>query len=219
MEITHEEARRLIQHNTDQALKQDKQIMLRAHLDGCPDCRGYAAELKETENTLRRVMHRQWNLRPTPLSMNVLTLKGNYKRRTSMILATRTALVSIAIMTFIFGVWQFRLTSESPSQRPLSILPVPTPSTQLTSTKLVLQNCEEIKYKAQENDTLESIADQFSTLKESIMIANEMKTEVISPTMELIIPICGSTPTGTVNPATLTIHTPSTSPTTTTPNG
>jgi len=220
MEITHEEARRLIQHNADEALNQNKQIMLRAHLKDCADCRVYAAELNEIENTLRPVMQRQWDLRPTPLLMNVLPLKRKFKEKVSIILAIRTALAGLAIVAFIFSVWQFKLTNSATlSQTPLSILPVPTPSAQLTSTRIVSQNCEEIRYKVQENDTLESVADGFSTSKESIMIANEMKTEAIIPAMELIIPICHSTPTGTVNPPTHTTHTPSTNPGTTTSNG
>jgi len=220
MEITHEEARGLIQHNADEALNQNKQIVLRAHLKDCPDCRVYAAELNEIENTLRPVMQRQWDLRPTLLSMNGLPLKRKIKEKVSIILAIRTALVGLAIVAFIFSVWQSKLTNSATlSQTPLSILPVPTPSAQLTSTRIVSQNCEEIRYKVQENDTLESVADGFSTSKESIMIANKMKTEAISPTMELLIPICHSTPTGTVNPPTLTTHTPSTSSGTTAPNG
>ncbi|HJZ11965.1 MAG TPA: zf-HC2 domain-containing protein, partial [Acidobacteriota bacterium] len=156
MEITHEEARRLIQHNADEALNQNKQIMLRAHLKDCADCRVYAAELNEIENTF-------------PLSMNVLPSKRKFKERTSIIVAIRTALVGIAIVVFNLSLWQIQLTnSETLGQAPLSILPVPTPSTQLTSTRTVSQNCEEIRYKVQENDTLESVADGFSTSKESI---------------------------------------------------
>jgi len=219
MEITHEQARRLIQHDADEPLNQNKQNLLRAHLNDCPDCSVYAAELDELGNILRRVMHKQWDLYPTPLSMNVLPLKRNFKVKASIIMAIRMALVSIAIIISIFSVWQIKWTnSETLSQTPLSILPVPTPSTQPTSTRIVSQNCEEVRYKVQENDSLDSIADQFSTLKESIMLANEMQTEVVNPAMELIIPICGSTPTGTVNPPTLTTHIPSTNPGTTTPN-
>src|SRR5574341_370571 len=220
MEITHEEARKLIQHNADEALNQNQRITLQSHLDSCANCRAYATKLRETENTLRRLMHRQWDLHPTPLSMNVLASKRNFTRELGILLTTRKALVSIAIMVFIFGLWQFRLTdSKIPGEAQLSILPVPTPSAQLTRTKIMLQNCEEIRYKVQEHDTLESIADQFSTSKESIMTTNDMQTEAISPAMELIILICDSTPTGTANPPALTTYTPSTGLIATTPNG
>src|SRR5687768_359269 len=218
MEITHEEARRLIQYNADKALSQKEQIMLRAHFKGCAECRAYHAEFKETENHLRRVMHREWGLRPTPLSIAVLTSKRNFIGRLNILLATRTALVSIALLVFIFGIWQIKLiTSYTSNRTPLNILPVPTPSAQLTSTTIGVQNCEEIRYIVQENDTLEGLAEQFSTSKESIMTANDMKIEAIRGGTELIIPVCDYTPTSTVNPPTGTIYTPFTSPTTNTP--
>ena len=218
MELTHEEARQLIQFDPDHALTQNKQTLLRAHLKGCADCRAYHANLNEIEINLQRVMHREWDLRPTPLSIAVLTSKRNFIGRLNILLATRTALVSIALLVFIFGIWQIKLiTSYTSNRTPLNILPVPTPSAQLTSTTIGVQNCEEIRYIVQENDTLEGLAEQFSTSKESIMTANDMKIEAIRGGTELIIPVCDYTPTSTVNPPTGTIYTPFTSPTTNTP--
>jgi LysM repeat protein len=84
----------------------------------------------------------------------------------------------------------------------------------------MLESCEELEYEVQENDTLESIANHFSISKEEIMSINNMKTETVNAKMELMIPICNFTPTGTVNPTALTTtYTPSTSPVPSTPGG
>jgi len=102
----------------------------------------------------------------------------------------------------------------------LGAFPVPTPSTQLTSTKITMQDCQEVRYKVREGDTLESIAYQFSASKEMIMARNRMETEAIDISTELIVPLCSSTPTGTIYPPTSTITlTPRTTFTPYTPGG
>ena len=66
----------------------------------------------------------------------------------------------------------------------------------------------------------ESVAHHFSTSKEAIMAASNMKTETIDAGMELIIPLCDLTPTSTVHPAAFTTtHTPALSPASSTPGG
>lgn len=222
MQITHEEARELIQFNADEALDLQKKAVLYAHLKDCIECRAYVEDIKEVESILLPVMKRQWNLQPVPLSIDALTSKRDSKIRTSILLATRTAIVGVIFAAFIFSIWQFTLSSrQTPGQFPVDVLPVPTPSMQSTGTKSMLQNCEEILYIVQKKDTLESIADHFSTSKEEIMAINNMETETVVRTMELIIPKCDSTPTGTAEgPATLTTtYTPSIDLTTFTPDG
>jgi hypothetical protein len=206
MQITHEEARRLIQFNSDRILDAGKQNTLSGHLKDCAECRVYADELQEAEDIVRGVMGRQWKVSPFPFSMSVIIEKRNQMKKASHLLATRTAVISLVVMIFLFGVWQITLTDEeTPGQSPLGAFPVPTPSTQLTSTKITMQDCEEAYYKVQEGDTLESMAYQFSTSKETIMTLNDLDTEVIEASTELIIPLCSITPTGTIYPATSTI--------------
>jgi len=229
MQITHDEARKLIQFNADEALNLQKKAALYAHLKDCIECRVYAEDIKEVESILLPVMKRRWNLQPVPLSIDALTSERYSKIQTSILLATRTAIISVVFVAFIFSVWQFtRSGTQTSSQFPVGVLPVPTPSTQSTSaavlwtsTKVTQQNCEEIPYTVQENDTLESIAYQFAISKEEIMVINNMKTETVIRAMELIIPKCNSTPTGTAEgPATLTTtYTPSIDLTTFTPDG
>jgi predicted anti-sigma-YlaC factor YlaD len=64
MQITHEEAHRLIQFNIDGTLDLNNQETLNTHLRGCADCRVYSDEVKETVSTLREIMRKHWNLRP-----------------------------------------------------------------------------------------------------------------------------------------------------------
>jgi LysM repeat protein len=185
------------------------------------ECRTYTAEIKEGENILLPVMIRQWNIQPIPLSIGTIYAKRNVTIRTSMILATRILAIGAVSLAFIFSVWQFTVSGAGEaSPVPVSVPPVPTPSTQSTSTKITIQNCTGVLYSVQKNDTLESIAYQFTTSKQELMTANNLQTESINTGMELIVPVCHFTPTGTIHPATLTTtYTPSISPTTFTPDG
>lgn len=221
MQITHEEARTLIQFNADNALNSQEKVDLSAHIEECMECRAYADEIKEVENILLPVMTRQWNIQPIPLSIGTIYAKRNATIRTSMILATRMLAIGAVLLAFIFSVWQFTVSGAGEaSPVPMSVPPVPTPSTQSTSTKITFQNCAAVLYTVQENDTLESIAYQFTTSREDLMAANHLNTEMVSIGMELIVPDCHFTPTGTIHPATLTTtYTPSISPTTFTPDG
>jgi len=223
MQITHEEARRLIQFSMDQMLKPQEKNILQIHLEACTECRTFFDEIKEVENLLLPTMLRQWNRQPVPLSMEAITDKRKSQRQlqSSLILATRTAIISIVFAAFVFSVWQFTQSGKQTSNPlPVGILPVPTPSSQSTSTKISFQNCEEMSYQVQENDTLESIAAQFSVSKHKLVAINNLSTETLSTQMELLIPICNSTPTRTVHPSTLTTtFTPLLGPTTSTPGG
>jgi len=207
MQITHEEAHRLIQFKSDNALNSKSMETLKAHLKDCADCRGYSDELTKIEGSLREAMRKQWSFRPLPLQMDVVKGKINTKADISTLLTTRTALISIAFALFVFITWQSVMTNnEVPQQTLLGTVPlIPTPSTQFTATNILLEGCNEIRYKVQENDTLESIAKEFSTSKEAISAANDLKTEETDPGMELMIPFCDSTPTSTMHPPTFTI--------------
>jgi len=72
MQITHEEAQHMIQYNADKSLPGDKEKALSEHLRECSVCRTYADQLNEMENTLIRVMRKQWHHHPAPLSIDAL---------------------------------------------------------------------------------------------------------------------------------------------------
>jgi hypothetical protein len=212
MQIEHEKARKLIQFNADGVLAAPEKLLLSAHLKECSECRAFADEIKEVEHLLLPVMKRQWNLQPIPFSTGVFASKRNLKAETRILLATRTAIISLMAVTFLFGIWQFSLSAGPASSLP-GIPPIPTPSLQTTGTKNVFEGCEMMLYRVQGNDTLTGIASQFSVSKEMIMTINHMKTETLDTTRELNIPICNLTPTGTLNPTThTTTYTPATEP-------
>ena len=219
MRITHEEARKLIQSDMDQALDFDHRATLAAHLKACSECNAFAEDIKEIERVLPPLMKRQWALKPLPLSISTVVRERNTKAAGDF-LATRTALVVLMFLAFVFSAWQLMLSSTgSTRQTPVGAVPVSTPSLQLTSTKIRPEDCETILYTVQGNETLAGIARRFSISKEEIMTINEMKTETVNSAMQLVIPVCHFTPTGTVEGPTLfsTTFTPLLSPRTSTP--
>jgi hypothetical protein len=221
MQITHEEAHKLIHVSMDKTLMPQEKNMLQAHLEVCIECRAVAEDFKEVENLLLPTMLRHWDLQPTPLPIEAMTKKRKSQLQTSIILATRTAMISIVFAVFVFSAWQFTQSGEQTSNSlPVGVLPVPTPSSQSTSTRISFQNCEKITYQVQKDDTLDNIARQFSISKDRIMTINNLNTETLKTEMELLIPICDATPTKTAHPSTLTItFTPLIGPTTSTPGG
>src|SRR5690349_982637 len=178
MQITHEQARRLIQFDMDQGLKPDEEKLLQMHLNGCIECHSFAEEMKEVDSILLPVMNKHWKLEPQPLPIASIVEKMNSKRQTNILLTMRTTVISIAFVAFVLGTWQF-IRSQNPTPMPVSILPIPTPSGQLTSTKIRLTNCEEMLYRVQENDTLASIALRFSVSKDQMMAINNMNEETV----------------------------------------
>lgn len=205
MPITHEEARKLIRSRTDAALEPQQSDALEIHLISCMECSAFAEESKEVEDLLVHAMLRHWNFQPVPLSIEAIIGKERSNLKPFVLMVTRTAIISIVFAAFIFSAWEFSLSRGGNGiSMPMSVLPIPTPSGQSTSTKESVPNCEEIIYQIQEHDTLAQIATQFSVSKEQIMAINKLSTETIHARMELLIPICRSTPTGTVHPSTIT---------------
>ena len=206
MQITHAEAHRLIQYDLDRALDPEKQISLFAHLQDCEDCRGYADGMRDIENQLRQVMNKQWNLSPLPLSIDSIKTQINLPRGAHNLFQLRTALVSMVLVAFSFFIWQLTSTSyHSSEQIPSTILPVPTPSTQLSTASLASPTCEWTLHKVEASDSLESIAFQYSVSKQDIMTFNGMDSELIDESMEIKIPHCNVTPTMTAHWPTRTL--------------
>jgi len=221
MQITHEEAHRLIQCSMDKALEPQQRKTLQTHLTDCLECRGFADELSELRNLLLPTMRNHWNLRPTPLSMEALKKKRRLQLQASNLLVTRTALISLFFVAFIFSTWQFSHSGrQMGTPIPLNVLPLATPSGESTSTLLNVENCVEMKYQVQQSDTLESIATQFSVPKDQIMALNNLRTEIIDSNVELRIPVCEPTSTSTAAPSTqTTTFTPIIGSTTSVPGG
>lgn len=207
MSITHEQAQKLIQLNLDQVLSMEESATLSAHLRHCRECNSYASEIKEVTNLLPPLMKRRWNVQPAPLSIYSLINKRE-KLPASILLTMRTAAVSIALMTLFFSARQFVLSSQSRPSRPSVAIPsMPTPASatlQTVSAQLTREGCAILMYTVQEEDTLSSIAEQFSVSEPMIVELNRLESESIHTGMELLIPLCHFTPTGTLETATFT---------------
>ena len=188
-------------------LSSQELVLLSTHLNNCIECAAYANEISEVTSILPPMLKRQWDVQPIPLSIAALTGR-NEKIKSNNSLTMRTASVSLVMMLLFFSVWQFVVSGSSGTiQIPASIPPAPTPSSVLvksTSTQRTLEGCEIVPYVVQENDTLASIASQFSTSEDMILKFNTLDSNVVHPAMELLLPICLSTPTGTFYPATFT---------------
>jgi predicted anti-sigma-YlaC factor YlaD len=221
MDMTHQEAQRLIQNDSDRALAAAQRKMLESHLATCNECREYAHSVRKMESILRPLLQRQWNEDPIPLSIGLLTSKSNQKAPYGALLATRIAAVSVMFIVFMVSTWQFMISRpriDSPILASVPAIPVPSTSTRMTSTQAGLNNCHEISYRAHQDDTLASIALQFSITEEEIMASNHLGSETLVAGMELMILICETTPTSTTNTLTTTF-TPVLSPITSTPGG
>lgn len=207
MQITHEEAHRLIQFKADKDLGLIDEEKLTAHLKNCTECRVYSDSIKDTESILLQTLRKQWDVRPLPLQMDVIYAKVNSGKSANIFLTTRTALIGITFVLFAFITWQSITARDTPSRQiPLSTVPlIPTPSAQYTVTHALQKDCKEIRYIVQEGDTLDTLARQYSISKEAILAANNLTDEPLVSTRELVLPLCQSTPTSTTHPPTFTI--------------
>ena len=210
MQITHQEARQLIQRRADQPLHASKKEMLNMHLKGCTVCAEYANEIQETEATLRITLRKQWDVRLLPLEVMDIKVKITPNSLAADYLATRSALLGMAVLVFFIVFWQFTSTHNGLRNAATIGVPViPTPSLPLTSTQNNFDNCPMVQYEVQRNDTAESLALQFLVSEQAIRDFNNLPAGVDTLPGLLIIPACELTPTGTTNPPTSTTNTPS----------
>lgn len=209
MQITHQEARHLIQARTDQALDAYKKEVLNIHLKDCIECADYANEVQETVTILRTTLQKQWNVQPAPLSVRDIKVKIISHPRLLDLLTTRSALVGLTVIFFFFALWQFTATNYgAPNSITVGVPVIPTPSLLLTSTQSNFAHCQMIRYDVGQDDTLASLARQYSISEEVIRDLNHLQPDMITlPTM-LILPFCELTPTGTTHPPTSITNTP-----------
>ncbi|MFT3894717.1 MAG: LysM peptidoglycan-binding domain-containing protein [Anaerolineales bacterium] len=206
MQITHEEAHRLIQFKIDNSLNLAKEEILRTHLKDCVECEHYFDTLRETETALRQTLRKQWNVHPLPLQMDAIYGRVHSNPGVSILLSTRSALIGAVVVMFAFFAWQSVNNNTSPLQIPFGTLPmIPTPAAQFTATNTLQNDCKEIHYIVQPGDTVEGIAQHFSTSKELIIAANGLSTTEIRASDILVVSFCETTPTSTTYPPTLTI--------------
>lgn len=220
MQITHQEARRFIQFDSDGALNSVQKAILESHLNLCPDCRQYANSIRTMELTLRPLLKRQWNQQPIPLSTVMLNSRVHSKISESLVLATRITVLGALFVSFMVSALQFSASSQEQPNLVFAngpaIPPISFTSTQRIAATTGMQTCTETVYVVQEHDSLASIALQFAANQEEIATRNDLTSEIVIEGAKLIVPVCGSTPTGTVNAMTTT-YTPVTGQITSTP--
>jgi LysM domain len=217
MQITHQEARHLIQLRADNHLIASDKEMLNAHLKECVECIDYANEIQETEAILRTTVRKHWNQHHVPLLTKVIKEKLFPTRRLFDLVPTRSALIGVTFLFFVFAFLQFNAThTESQSSVAIGISAAPTPSLLFTGTQNHFGNCQIINYPVNQDDTLESLARKFMVSTDVITELNHLQPDVVRLPVTLLMPACELTPTGTSHPPTFT-NTPSLEPITYTP--
>lgn len=195
MQITHEEARTLIQFNADRPLDGIAKERLEDHLASCLECRSHAVKIQEVETTLAAVMKRRWANQPLVRSTQVVGSRKQSKFTQDVVFATRMVAMGVICIAFLFNIWQFTQSAGSGSNpTSASIPPVPTPSLYSTTTHVITDECGQLLYTVQENDTLAVIAQKFSVSMEEIVLFNDLGGEAIRPSMQLSIHMCSPTP-------------------------
>jgi hypothetical protein len=209
MQLTHQEARHLIQARADQTLDVYKKEVLNAHLRSCMECADYANEIQETVTTLRTTLQKHWNVHPAPLPLRDLKVKVISYPRLFDILAIRSALLGVTMVFFLFVLWQFTSTNYGTQNSiTVGVPAIPTPSLLLTSTQSNFAHCQMIRYDVSQDDTFASLARRYSISEEVIRELNHMQPDMITlPTM-LILPLCELTPTSTTHPPASITNTP-----------
>jgi len=223
-EITHKEARKLLQAAADQILNPEEKSILDMHLSQCQDCNEYANYLSTLEVSLRRVFHTQLDyhkpatpdlkaiLNPAPIKLvwNSLFGPSSVMGKAAIVIVL---MIGYFVVANLFGI-QTPIASNgtatilpTPSEFLSAYVQSPTPSAQFTLTGSILQACETTIYRVQENDTLEFIAYQHRISQESILDYNHLNSNTVFTGMELVIPLCNNTPsrTATIPNNTITI--------------
>jgi LysM repeat protein len=217
MQISHLEARTLIQYSLDRSLNKEEKKVLEIHLETCNECITFANQVVRVEASLKSLATQYTSVQYTSLDINTFTKQKNDR----MVWLPQFATVSIIFLLFLFGAWQFSRADLPPLVNlPLQGAPIPTPSVTLTNTNTFLKDCQNVNYIVKEGDTLKSIANQFNVSQEHIQIENGISSIHLKVGTELVFLVCNTTPSLTTNPPThitTTTFSPTTSLTAYTP--
>lgn len=224
-EIPHQEVQKLLQSAAGQTLAPDDKSAIENHLSKCIECSVYAKNLTNLEVNVRRVLHTQWDSQQPDLDLRAITALASSKFSWSTIFNPAHALGKAIIITSLFlGYFiisnifgnqvstpenNLPTTVPTPFNAALELTNSPTPSPSVTVTGRATQECEHLNYVTQAGDTLESIAAQFGVSEDVIAKRNNLKTYVVSPNMEILIPVCANIPSKTAIPPRKTLAIPS----------
>jgi hypothetical protein len=221
MQITHEEAHRLIQFDADGELKPQQRNLLASHFQECATCQQYADSIVTMESILRPMLQRNWDQEHRPLPLTTLMAKEKSRGSDRLLMATRIAAMAVAFLAFFASAWNLTLSSRrtpTPFLQSVPVIPTPFTSTMTAGTQTGFENCTVTSYTVQENDTLASIADRFAIPAEHIRQMNPIRSETLTSGQLLSIPLCNLTPANPTASHTTTF-TPVLYSSTTTPGG
>jgi LysM repeat protein len=214
-DISHAQARTLIQADADHLISLGQKQNLGRHLARCSECRMYANQIERVETSLRSAYTSRWGRTPLP-RLNIHALYAvkpapNFLPVDFLRQAAAPALVTVLVsLTLLFTVWRSHM--EAPSGRfPQSATAPDSPVSfaQQTATKLSLTGCDTLVYTVQEGDTLAGIARRFSMQLEVLMAYNRLTSQSAVTGSELHIPVCPPTPlAGSNTPAHTLTFTP-----------
>jgi anti-sigma factor RsiW len=206
VEMTHQQIRNLLQASAEQTLPPSEKLALEKHISDCAECRTYAQQLSELQSGLRQMLHQRWDKsRPTLSAQLIKERAGKQTDRTRVwAMVGKLAVVPLLVIAFFVAYQASEMPASLMPATALSIpapeatLLTPTPPARSTPTQITAQNCDRITYIIQENDSLDSIAAQFSVTKDMLMAYNGMGSESLVMRTELVIPLCQSTSTPTI---------------------
>ena len=216
-EITHQQARLLLQAAADRPLGAEERTALQVHLAHCQACSQHAGGLASLEDRLREAMRARWDLQRPGLDLGAILHPPAVKPAWGRFLGQGTALGKVAILAALFlgyvlvaSLFGLRsplsgggtpASAPTPNEPALAFAASPTPPAHLTSTGLSTQGCETLVYIVQANDTLESIAMRHGATKEAILAYNvdyaQSASQTVFAGMQLVIPLCRGTPSQT----------------------
>ena len=196
MQITHQEARHLIQLKADNTLIASDKEILNDHLRDCTECTGYANEIQETEAILRTTLRQHWTMHHVPLSISDIRANNFSYRRWLDIVTTRSALIGVTLLLSVFAFVQFSSSPlNSPGQLVMGASAIPTPSLLFTGTQNYFGNCQMIHYPVRQDDTLDGLARRFMVSKDVITEINQLQPDAARLPDKLLLPACELTPT------------------------
>ena len=212
--LSHQQAKRFIHAAADESLPPSEKAALDAHLLNCAECRSFAGEFARMESALRQTMQSRWKLTARPLSIGAL-LGWQNKTPLRRALSAAAAPILIVILALALLLTRGQFSSGDDLTATVIATNIPTPSAQLTRANTAVNECETVNYIVQDGDTLESIAAKYSISKDAIVAFNNLKSETLSLSANLTIPLCVRQTTST--PSTTLTFTPSLSAVPSTP--
>ena len=126
IEISHQQAQRMLRKRMDgQHLPDAQWAVLQAHLDGCPDCRAYAARRRRLERGLSQALRSRRDARDLPSDTRAAlgsSVHAAHGRRVNLRLnGIRAGLALLAVLVFAY--YGYRRETAPPPPTPTAFSP------------------------------------------------------------------------------------------------